>query len=65
MNDPKNENVDTPSDEPEVAREGDVRGDDDNPEATPTKSVRPSVQEPDEVDFNELDPKAKDRTWGS
>ncbi len=47
----------------ESPREGDVRGEESGL-AEPTAD-EPEGNEPDDLDFNELDPKAKDRTWGA
>jgi len=56
-------NVSSPNDVPESPREGDVLGEESG--LAKPKHDEPEGNEPDDLDFNELDPKAKDRTWGA
>ncbi len=53
----------SPNDRQKSPGEGDVRGEESG--LAEPKADEPEGNEPDDLDFNELDPKAKDRTWGA
>ncbi len=60
---PFERNSESPNYRQESPREGDVRGEESG--LAEPKPDEPEGNEPDDLDFNELDPAKKDRTWGA